>query len=61
MVACSHVWCLSAVGLLATIMRSLCSVHALFTGTAGQEPSWVPWGVRAAHGKVTATGRYHQI
>jgi len=28
----------------------------VFTRTADQEPSSVPGGVRAAHGKVTATG-----
>ena len=28
----------------------------MFTRTAGQEPSSVPCGVRAAHGTVTATG-----
>jgi hypothetical protein len=50
-----------ALGLLATIMRSPCPVHPLFTRTADQEPSPVPGGVRAAHGTVTATGRYHQI
>ncbi len=56
MVACGHVRCLPALGLLAIIMRSPCSVHAVFTRPAGQEPSSVPGGVRAAHGTVTATG-----
>jgi hypothetical protein len=42
-------------------MRSPCPVHPLFTRTADQQPSSVPCGVRPAQGKVTATGRYHQI
>jgi hypothetical protein len=56
MVARSHVRRLPALGLLATIMRSPCSVHPLLTRTADQEPSWVPCGVRAVHGEVTAKG-----
>src|SRR5207302_524385 len=56
MVARSHVRCLPALGLLATIMRSPCPVHPLFTRPAGQDPSPVPGGACAARGKVTATG-----
>jgi len=54
MVARSHVRRLPALGLLATIMRSPCPVHPLFTRTADQEPSWVPCGVRAAQGKLVS-------
>jgi hypothetical protein len=39
MLARSHVRRLPALGLLATIMRSPCPVHPLFTRTAGQVPS----------------------